>query len=201
MTTAEIDGISSPASGILTYDTTVGRYRLRLPTEWQYLSSGIVTGQYNHQLSQKPGVTTPVDLNFNEIDIVQEGIAHSKTVNPEQFKALIKKTITWALAPQWERTTTGGTRTIDFFIMLSTDGGTTFTNITNSNVKAKAGSNDSNVIPLIATVTMNKDDIIKFQMRISATGDGLGTVFTAIETGPPEIPATPAQILTCWSGD
>lgn len=201
MTTAQIDAISTPATGLLAFDTDKDLLRIRKTAEWCHLPCGVITGQFSHAVSQKPSVTTPVSLSFDTNDITLEGIAHSTSVKPEEFKATIKKSYTFMLAPQWERTTTGGTRTIDFFIQKSTDGGTIFTDIANSNIKVKAGSNDSNVIPLMATISMNVDDIVRFQMRISATGDGLGTLFTAAETGPPTIPATPAQILTIFSGD
>ncbi len=161
----------------------------------------MITGQFSHGASQKPGVTTPVSLQFDMNDIVLRGIEHSTSVENEEFTATISKPYTFLLAPQWERTSSGGTRTIDFFIQKSTDGGTVFTDLINSNVKVVAGSNDSNVIPLMYTVAMNVGDIVRFQMRVSATSDGLGTVFSAAEVGPPTIPATPAQILTIFSGD
>ncbi len=162
---------------------------------------GIVTGQFSHGVSQKPGVTTPVSLQFDMNDITLAGIAHSTTVDNEEFTATITKSYAFMLAPQWERTSSGGTRTIDFFMQKSTDGGTIFVDLINSNVKVVAGSNDSNVIPLMYTVAMNVNDIVRFQMRVSTTSDGLGTIFTAAEVGPPTIPATPAQILTIFSGD
>jgi len=201
MTTTQIDAITSPATGLLAYDTTKEFLRVRRAASWCNIPCGVVTGQFSHAVSQKPSVTTPVSLNFDTNDITLAGISHSTTVQNEEFTATIKKSYTFMLAPQWERTTSGGTRTIDFFIQKSTDGGTVFTDVANSNVKVKAGANDSNVIPLMATIAMDINDIVRFQMRISATGDGLGTVFTAAEVGPPTIPATPAQILTIFSGD
>ncbi len=201
MTTAQIDAISSPAIGLLAIDTDEELLRLNKTSGWCHIPCGVITGQFSHSASQKPSVTTPVSIAFDTDDITLIGIAHSTTVKNEEFKATIQKSFTFMLAPQWERTTSGGIRTIDFFIQKSTDGGTVFTDTANSNVKVKAVSNDSNVIPLMITIQMNKDDIVRFQMRVSTTSDGLGTVFTAAEVGPPTIPATPAQILTIFSGD
>lgn len=201
MTTAQIDAISSPATGLMAFDTDKNLLRIRKSGEWCHIPCGVVTGQFSHGASQKPTVTTPVSLLFDTNDITLEGISHSTTVKTEEFKALISKSYTFMLAPQWERTTSTPARIIDFFVQKSTDGGTVFTDIPNSNVKVKAGSDDSNVIPLMVTVSMNVDDIVRFQMRVSTTVDGLGTVFTAAEVGPPTIPATPAQILTIFSGD
>lgn len=201
MTTAQINAIGSPSGGLLAFDKTKDLLRIKKVDDWCYIPCGIITGQFSHAVSQKPSVTTPVSLAFDTNDITLEGIGHSTTVKPEEFTAKIKKSYTFMLAPQWERTTSGGTRTIDFFMQISTDGGTVFADVANSNVKVVAGSADSNVIPLMATIALNVNDIVRFQMRISDTGDGLGTVFTAAEVGPPTIPATPAQILTIFSGD
>lgn len=167
-------------------------------------SENAIKGQFSHSVSQKPSVTTPVSLLFNTNDIALEGISHSTTVKNEEFTATIQKSFTFMLAPQWERVSGSASVTIDFFVQKSTDGGTTFVDIPNSNIKLRLipdFSNLTNVIPLMVIVAMNKDDIVRFQMRVSTMANGLGTVFTAAETGPPTIPATPAQILTIFSGD
>lgn len=200
-TTAQIDAISSPAIGLLVIDTVKELLRLNKTSGWCHIPCGVVTGQFSHSVSQKPGVNTPVSLRFNTEDIALEGLAHSTTVKPEEFKATVKKPFTWLLGAQWERTTGGGQKNIDFFAQVSTDGGTVFVDVVNSNVKVKAASNESNVIFLGASVDMNVDDIVRFQMRVQTIVDGLGTVAFAAETGPPTIPATPSQILTIFSGD
>jgi len=201
MTTAQIDGISSPSTGLIAFDTNKNLLRIRKSTEWCYIPCGVVTGQFSHGVSQKPSVTTPVSLLFDMNDITLEGISHSTSVKPEEFKATIQKSFTFMLAPQWERTSGGAAATIDFFMQKSTDGGTVFVDEINSNIKVKIESPASGVVPLMMTSPMNVDDIVRFQMRVSTTSNGLGTVFTAAETGSPTIPATPAQILTIFSGD
>ena len=164
-------------------------------------SIAAVTGQFSHAVSQKPSVTTPVSLMFDTEDVTPVGITHSASVDSDRFEATIARMYTLMLAPQWERTGAGPSQSINFFAQKSTDSGSSFVDTPNSNVIVETGVVETGVIPLMVSVSMNVGDIVRFQMRVSATGDGLGTVFTAAETGPPTIPATPSQILTIFSGD
>jgi len=156
----------------------------------------VITGQFSDSTDQKPSVTTPVAITLNTNDITPVGLSHSETVNPEEFTADITKTFTWMLAPQWDRTSSGGVKTIDFFAQLDTGSG--FVNIVNSNVKTRAESKDSDVIPLMVSIAMTVGDKIRFMQRVESTTDGLGIKFTAADS---EVPATPSVILTVYSGD
>jgi len=196
MTTAQIDAISSPAEGLVAYDTDTEMLRLRKSSEWCHIPCGVVTGQFSDSTDQKPGVLTPVPITFNTNDITLIGLSHSTTVNPEEFTATLAKAFTFMLAPQWERTSGGQDDTIDFFIQKDTGGG--FVNVVNSNVKVVTGMVETNVIPLMYTINMASGDKVRFMQRVSDTGDGLGIKTTAADA---EVPATPSIILTVFSGD
>lgn len=192
MTTAQIDAISSPANGLVAFDTDENKLRLREGTVWRYVNSGRIEGQFSGLNDQAPATTTPIVLTFEANDIPLFGLSHSTTVNPGQFTATITRTFTWQLAPQWEKTTAAGTDTLDFFVQLDTGSG--FTTITNSNVKVISGEVESNVIFLSISVPMNVDDIIRFMFRSSNPPNLQTTAFPASGI----VALTPSQILNVF---
>lgn len=197
MTTAQRNAISSPAEGLVVFDTTAKGLYLFKNGAWCRLPCGIVTGQFSDSITQLPVVTTPVPITFNTNDIVLEGISHSETVNPEEFTADIAKPFTFQLAPQW--TADGAGETIDFFVQLNTGSG--FVNVANSNIKIETPAKGSAVSFLGVPINMNVGDKVRFMQRVSDPGALLGIEFTAAEVGPPAIPATPSAILQVFSGD
>jgi len=192
MTTAQIDAITSPDSGLVVFDIDQNKLRLREGTVWRYVTSGRIEGQFSGLNDQAPATTTPIVLTFEANDISLFGLSHSTTVNPGQFTATISRTFTWQLAPQWEKTTASGTDTLDFFVQLDTGSG--FTTITNSNVKVISGEVESNVIFLSISVPMNVDDIIRFMFRSSNPPNLQTTVFPAAGI----VALTPSQILNVF---
>jgi len=192
MTTAQIDAITSPDSGLIVFDIDENKLRLREGTVWRYIASGRIEGQFSGLNNQAPATITPIVLTFEANDIPLFGLSHSTTVNPGQFTATISRTFTWQLAPQWEKTTAAGTDTLDFFVQLDTGSG--FTTITNSNVKVISGEVESNVIFLSISVPMNVDDIIRFMFRSSNPPNLQTTVFAASGT----VALTPSQILNVF---
>ena len=117
------------------------------------------------------GAATPLSFNqrLNLFDVTNGAVKY-EGLNP----AVVKIPIEFRLAP-----TGGGTRTYEFKLLISTDGGSTFVDLPDvieTQVEA-AGAGSDLLFSTFRDVLMSNGDIVKYQV------DGIGTAldFTAVQ--------------------
>lgn len=158
-------------------------------------AAAIVSAQYSDSTSQKPGDLLANAITFNTENIIEIGLIHDTVTDSENFEALLNKPFYFLLAPQFERTGSGGTEEIDFWAQLDTGSG--FVNVANSGINVKLGNAATGIVPLNLIVVMSIGHKIRFMQKISDTGEGLGIVATAASA---PVPAIPSVILSVICG-
>ncbi|MCK5610040.1 hypothetical protein KAR91_49660 [Candidatus Pacearchaeota archaeon] len=128
------------------------------------------------------GTGTPQSITFNTNDGIV-GITHSTTVDPENITIETNGTYVIIAQPQ---VTAGAGASGYFHMWLQVDTGGGFADIANSNIELTLASNDEDVIPLIAVLSLNKDDIVRLRSSVGHTGIKLDAQTPA---GEPAIPA------------
>jgi len=93
-----------------------------------------IRGVFSDTTDQTYTASTSKAINFNTNDII-EGITHSTTVDNEEITFDSGGVYIITVEPQYTRTTGGGTDVLNMYIQKSTDGGTNFVNISDSNIK------------------------------------------------------------------
>lgn len=126
------------------------------------------------------GTAQSITLNTND-EIA--GITHSTTVNPENVTIETNGTYVIIAQPQ---VTAGAGAAGYFHLWLQVDTGGGFADVSDSNIELILASNDQDVIPLIAVLSLNKDDIVRLRGSVGDTGIKLDAQTPA---GEPAIPA------------
>jgi len=104
-------------------------------------------------------VSKPIAFNTNDI---LEGMTHSTSVDNEEITFDSGGVYFVSVEPQYSRTTGGGTNALNMYIQKSTDGGTNFTNIADSNIKVTvASASEEAVTSLTQTLKFNANDIMQ----------------------------------------
>ena len=132
-------------------------------------------------------------INFNTED-VKEGITHDTVTDNEEITFPSSGVYLVTIEPQYTRTTGGGTQTLNMYMQKSTDGGTNFTNIVDSNIKvAISTAGLEEVTSLTQTLKFNQNDILRIMIQVEDADIKLDA-FVAFGTDPNDVPATPSVI-------
>lgn len=142
-----------------------------------------IYAQFSDSTDQTFGATgTAQSITLNTNNEIA-GITHSTTVNPENVTIETNGIYVIIAQPQ----VTAGVGASGYFHMwLQVDTGGGFADITNSNIELILASNDEDVIPLIAVISLDKDDIVRLRSSVGDTGIKLDAQTPA---GEPAIPA------------
>lgn len=132
-------------------------------------------------------------INFNTED-VKEGITHSTSVDNEEITFPSGGVYLITVEPQYTRTVGGGTDVLNMYMQKSTDGGTNFVNIANSNIKvAISAANLEEVTSLTQTLKFNANDILRIMIQVEDSDLKLDA-FVGFGSGDNLVPATPSVI-------
>ena len=151
-----------------------------------------VFGGFSHTLDQTFSANVSAAIQFNKNEELS-GIAHSETVNNDEFTFTSEGVYQATAEPQYTRTTGGGTDVLNMF--LAKDTGSGFVNVADSNVKFSvntAGITD--VSPLTTTFRVNAADKIRFMIQVEDANLILDA-FAASGSAPNDIPLTPSIIM------
>ncbi|TDI97050.1 MAG: hypothetical protein E2O29_02090 [Deltaproteobacteria bacterium] len=158
--------------------------------------SGIFA-QLSSSVDQEPTVTTPVVITYNTQDDIA-GMTHSTTVNPGEITIDTAGKYFMLPQPQVGKSSGGSSQALNMFLQV--DRGSGFVDEPNSNIIVSVSDNTAtDVIVLGITIVLDAGDKVRLMQRVTSTSVGLGLKFTALEVGPPTIPATPSIICTMFS--
>lgn len=136
-------------------------------------------------------------INFNTNDILQ-GMTHSTVTDNEEITFDSAGVYNITIEPQYTRTTGGGTDVLNMYIQKSTDGGTTFTNIGDSNIKVAINTSGvEEVTALTQTLKFNAADKMRVMIQVEDANLKLDA-FVAFGTDPNDVPATPSVIMNIF---
>jgi len=151
-----------------------------------------IFGGYSHLLDQTftANVSAAIKFNTNE---EFSGIAHSETVNNDEFTFTSGGVYQATAEPQYTRTTGGGTDVLNMFVAKDTGSG--FVNIVDSNIKLSVNTSGITAVSaLTKTFRVNATDKIRFMIQVESA-DLILEFFAASGSAPNEIPATPSIIM------
>jgi len=152
-----------------------------------------IRGTFSDTTDQTYSANVSKAINFNTNDVL-EGMTHSETVDNEEITIVSGWVYNIAIEPQYTRTTGGGVDVLNMFIQKSTDGGTTFVNIPNSNIKVAISSAGLEAVTsLTQQPKLNAGDIIRIMIQVEDADLKLDA-FVAFGTAPNDVPATPSVI-------
>jgi len=147
-----------------------------------------IRGVFSHNLDQTYVINVSKAVNFNTNDIL-EGISHSTTVDNEEITFDSGGVYLISVEPQYSITSGGGTNAINVYLQKSTDGGTNFINIVDSNIKVTvASASEESVASLTQTLQFNPDDKIRIMIQVENSNLILDS-FAAFGTGDNAVPA------------
>ena len=153
-----------------------------------------IRGTFSHDADQTYTLNVSKAINFNTNDIL-EGITHSTSVDNEEITFDSGGIYQISVEPQYSRTSGGGTNAINMYVQKSTDGGTNFVNISNSNIKVTvASSSEQAVTSLTQTLKFNQSDIVRIMIQVE-NANLILDAFVGFGTGANVVPATPSVIM------
>ncbi len=136
-------------------------------------------------------VSTPIKFNTNN---ALAGFSHSETINNDEITFTESGNYHITVEPQYTRTTGGGVDVLNMYLQKSTDGGITFINIANSNIKVSiSASGQEAVATLTQTLNINAGDRFRCMIQVEDVDLKL-SAFPAFGTTPNDVPATPSVI-------
>lgn len=137
-------------------------------------------------------VSKPIAFNTNDI---LEGMTHSTSVENEEITFDSGGVYFVSIEPQYSRTSGGGTNAINMYIQKSTDGGTNFVNIVDSNIKVTvASASEEAVTSLTQTLKFNAGDIMRIMIQVE-NANLILDAFAAFGSGANAVPLTPPVIM------
>ncbi len=136
-------------------------------------------------------VSTPIRFNTNN---ELQGFSHSTTVNNDEITFSESGNYHITVEPQYTRTTGGGVDVLNMYLQKSIDGGITFINVANSNIKVSvSASGQEAVTSLTQTLNINAGERFRCMIRVEDVDLKLDA-FAAFGTTPNDVPATPSVI-------
>lgn len=151
-----------------------------------------IFGGFSHTLDQTftADVSAPISFNKNE---EVSGIAHSETVNNDEFTFTSGGVYQATAEPQYTRTTGGGTDVLNMFFARDTGSG--FVNVADSNVKFSVNTAGATTVsPLTITFRVDPGDKVRFMIQVEDVNLILDS-FPASGSAPNDIPLTPSIIM------
>lgn len=153
-----------------------------------------IRGVFSDNADQTFTINISKAIAFNTNDIL-EGMSHSTSVKNEEITFDSAGVYILTIEPQYSITTGGGTNAINMYIQKSTDGGTSFTNIVDSNIKVTvSGASEQDVTSLTQTLKFNAGDIARIMIQVENSNLILDA-FAAFGTGDNAVPTTPSVIM------
>ena len=137
-------------------------------------------------------VSAPIKFNTNN---VLQGFGHSESVNNDEITFVEAGNYYITIEPQYTRTVGGGVDVLNMYLQKSTDGGITFINVANSNVKVTiSASGETSKTALSQTLIVNSGDKVRCMIQVEDVDLKLDA-FVAFGTTPNDVPVTPSCIL------
>ncbi len=128
-------------------------------------------------------------IKFNTNNELQ-GFSHSTTVKNDEITFGEAGNYYITIEPQYTRTTGGGVDVLNMYLQKSTDGGITFINVPNSNIKVTiSASGETSKTALTQTLSANVGDRIRCMIQVEDVDLKLDA-FVAFGTSPNDVPAT-----------
>ena len=153
-----------------------------------------IRGVFSDTADQTFTLNVSKAINFNTNDII-EGLTHSTSVDNEEITFDSGGVYFVSIEPQYSRTTGGGTNALNMYIQKSTDGGTNFVNIADSNIKVTvASASEEAVTSLTQTLKFNAGDIMRIMVQVE-NANLILDAFAAFGTGDNAVPLTPSVIM------
>ena len=153
-----------------------------------------IRGVFSDTADQTFTINVSKAVAFNTNDIL-EGITHSTSVDNEEVTFPSAGVYFVSIEPQYSRTSGGGTNAINMYIQKSTDGGTNFVNIDNTNIKVTVGSaSEEAVTTLTQTIKFNAGDIMRVMVQVE-NANLILDAFAAFGSDPNDVPLTPSVIM------
>lgn len=159
--------------------------------------SASIRGIFSDTTDQTYSANVSKPINFNTNDILQ-GITHDTVTDNEEITFDSAGVYNIIIEPQYTRTSGGGTDVLNMYIQKSTDGGTTFVNIIDSNIKVGVNTSGiQDVTTLTQTLKVNTDDKIRIMIQVESANLKLDA-FATSGSGDNAIPATPSVIMNIF---
>lgn len=151
----------------------------------------------SHTATQTFIANTSQSIKFNT-DENKDGIEHDVLTNTEKIIFRNNGTYIIIVEPQYSRTNGGNAKTMDVYLMISTDGGSIFSNIPDSNIKVSvSGIDQEAVTTLTSRLSLNADDVLKVMVQVEDAGLELRAT-SGSGTTPNDVPLTPSVICTVF---
>ena len=151
-----------------------------------------IYGGFSHLADQTFTANVSAPIKFDTNDEIR-GLAHSETVNNDEFTFTSGGVYQATAEPQYTRTTGGGTDVLNMF--LAKDTGSGFVNVPDSNIKLAVNTaNVTAVGALTTTFSVAAGDKIRFMAQVE-TANLILDFFAASGVAPNDIPATPSIIM------
>jgi hypothetical protein len=183
ITTVDIDNAKIPIANNLLANKT----EYITPTQLlQNLKLGL-----SDSTTQSFALNTPTPVTFNTQRIVN-GIVHSTITDSEEITFPTAGVYLMTVEPQIGRVAGSNTQVLNLFVQISTDGGTIFNNLADSNIKVTIGNTaEKTVAPLTQTFSVNANDILRVMVSVEDANLVIQAVVADVIIG---IPATPSII-------
>lgn len=159
-----------------------------------------IRGTFSDNTDQTYSANVSKAVNFDMNDEV-EGITHSESVDNEEITIDNEGVYNISVEPQYTRTVGGGTDVLNMYLQKSTDGGTTFVNIVDSNIKVSISSSGQEAVTtLTQQPKLLAGDIIRIMVQVEDSDLKLDA-FVAFGVAPNDVPVTPSVICNIhWIG-
>lgn len=132
-------------------------------------------------------------INFNKNNLLR-GVSHSESVDNEEITIDNAGNYYFTIEPQYTRTAGGGVDVLNMYVQISTDGGSTFVNIANSNIKVSISSSGQEAVTaLTQTFSADIGDILRIMIQVEDADLKLDS-FIGFGSGANLVPATPSVI-------
>lgn len=173
-------------------DATTGFIQVEIR---QFSSS--IRGIFSDTTDQTFTANVSKAIGFNTED-VKQGMTHSTVTKNEEITFTSGGVYLITVEPQYTRTVGGGTDILNMYMQKSTDGGTNFTNIANSNIKVSiSAANQEEVTSLTQTLKFNQNDILRIMIQVEDSDLKLDA-FVGFGSGDNTVPGTPSCIMNIY---